>query len=265
MRIERLSTENLREGIFCARGRKHGEEMYVQLEAWLKGELLRGQIARAEDGEVAGFILYYPIEDAPLDFDGEGVYVVQCLFVKPKFQNGGIGKALIETALADAKAAGGTGIAAEGFHPHDGPDSGVMPGGFFGHVGMTPGESRGSGTLYYVSFNNASDPPRYLAPEEIEIPRATPRLKIDVLDCRRCHLAIDKRDLIEAVIDGVGAEKIDLEVHDTTSRETILDKGMSSGVFIDGKLTFFGMPLTEEDVWRAIEVAMSAREQATDR
>lgn len=260
MRIDRLSTENLREGVFCAGGQRHGEEMYNQLEAWLEGKLLRGQIARDESGEVTGFVLYYPIEQAPLDVDGEGIYVVQCLYVKPDYQHKGIGRALIESALADARECGAAGIAAEGFQ-HD-EESGFKPGAFFGHIGMSAVDTRDSGTLYFVSFDEKAQAPRYLEPTDM--PKTSPKLKIDILDCRRCYVGISNRELVKTVLEGID-NNIDLEVHDQNTRQAIMDKGMSSGIFIDGRLSFFGKRISEEDVWRAIEVAMSAREQAMDR
>ena len=54
-------------------------------------------------------------------------------------------------------------------------------------------------------------------------------------------------------------------VHNTSTREAVIDKGFSSGVFVDGKLTFFRGPVTEADVMNAIRVANSARKRATDR
>ena len=42
MRIEQLSVDNLREGVYCPRGLKRSEEVYAQLEAWLDGSILRG-------------------------------------------------------------------------------------------------------------------------------------------------------------------------------------------------------------------------------
>lgn len=262
MRIDRLSTENLREGVFCAAGNPHGEEAYNQLEAWLEGEQLRGQIAREDNGDVAGFVLYYPIEHAPLDVDGEGIYVVQCLFVKPDYQHKGIGRALITTALADARDCGASGVAVEGFHRADAPE--LKPGAFFGHIGMSAVDTRDSGTLYFVSFDQSAKPPRYLQPDADKL-KSTPKLKIDILDCRRCYVGISNRELVKTVLEGIDNDNIELEIHDQNSRQAILDKGMSSGIFIDGKLSFFGKRLNEEDVWRAIEVAMSARDQAIDR
>ena len=43
------------------------------------------------------------------------------------------------------------------------------------------------------------------------------------------------------------------------------DKGMSSGVFIGRMLTYFTGPISEDDVWTAINAAKQARDRATDR
>lgn len=264
MRIERLSVGNLRDGVFCARGRKHGEEMYSQMEAWLEGDLLRGQIARTENGDPAGFILYYPIERAPLDVEGEGLYMVQCLFVKPEEQNKGIGRALIESAVVDAQETGASGLAVEGFREQRQGAFSYLPGTFLQHLGMESAESRGPGTLYYVALRDGVQSPRYLDPT-FEPEEDVAKVRIDILDCSKCYVGISNRELVKAVLDRSGPEDVSLTVHDQNSREAILDKGMSSGIFLDGRLTFFQGPVSEDDVWNAIAVARTARKRATDR
>lgn len=109
------------------------------------------------------------------------------------------------------------------------------------------------------------EPPRYLEPDFKPRPTATPKIKVDILDCRGCYTYVNNRNLVEAVLEQAGREKFEVEVHDQNHREAIVDKGMSTGVFIDGKLTFFEGPISEDDVWNAIEIAQIARRQATDR
>ena len=264
MRIEPLSVDNLREGVFCAHGDSHGEEMYEQLGAWLDGNLLRGQIAREEDGEVAGFILYYAMENAPLDVTGDGLYMVQCLFVKPGHQSNGVGRALIESAAADALASGAAGIAVEGFNGDTSRGFEYMPGSFFERVGLTPGETRGTGTLYFHGFDEEAQPPQYLDPRFQPAPKPG-KIRVDILDCRRCYVRVRNRDLVKTVLESAGKGKFDIVTHDQNNRKAILDKGMSSGVFIDGKLTFFRGPISEADVWQAIDVAIAAKDHNTDR
>lgn len=251
--------------MFCGHGKPKPDAMYEQMEAWLDGNLLRGQIARMDDGEVAGFILYYPIEHAPMDVDGEGLYMVQCVYVKSRYQKSGVGKALFEAAIADAKSGGATGLASEGFADRVKDGFEYKPGAFFAHMGMTAVDTRGQGTLYYVGFKGTAEPPQYLEPNYKPMPRTEPRIKVEILDCRRCYTFVHNRSIIETVLAQAGAERFEVEVHDQNNRNAIVDKGMSTGVFLDGKLTFFDGPISEEDVWNALEVADNARRQTTDR
>lgn len=255
MRIEPLSTANLKDGVYCAAERPDGTEIYDTLEVWLESNMLRGLVARDDSGEVAGFVLYYPIESAPLDVEGEGLYMVQCLFVKPEYQGKGAGRLLIEGAVSDARANGASGLAVEGYKKRTQLGYDFMPGAFFSHLGMIEGQSRDQGTLYYVNFDNSTNQPRYSSD--------IPKVKIDILDCRRCYVGISDRKVIDVIMEtespkqGINARKEDAEQAKT-------DKDMSSGVFIDGKLTFFGS-MSEEDVLNAIDAADSARNKFMDR
>jgi GNAT superfamily N-acetyltransferase len=223
----------LREGVFCAHGKPHGEEMWGQLEAWLRGDLLRGQIAREDDGDVAGFVIYHPIEQAPIEVTGEGLYMLQCLYVRQESQGKGVGKALIESALSDASGAGAWGLAAETWAP--GAFGGIdhMPSTFFQHMGMTAGEARGPATLYYTAFRDSVRAPRYIEPR-LEPHDDPTTVRIDILDCRRCHIGMSNRDIVTAVVTQATKGDLKVHVHDQNTRQAIVDKGMSSGVFIDG-------------------------------
>ena len=263
MKIERLSTDNLREGIFCPNNKNISDDVHDEFSAWIEGNQLRGQIARDDDGEVVGYVLYYPIEYAPIPVAGEGLYMVQCLLIKPGYENRGIGRALIESALDDAKNNDALGLAVEGFKYDEGNDNDRMPASFFEHIGMQPGESRETGTIYYLAFNQKMQPPQYTDCSFTPLPGHT-RVRIDILDCRKCFTSIANHETVIAAIERTNAD-VEVHVHDQSSREAVLDKGMSSGIFIDGKLTFFRGPIEEEDVLNAIEIAYKARKQATDR
>lgn len=263
MKIERLSTENLREGIFCVTGHAGSDDWYDQLGAWLDGNILKGQFARADDGKVQGFVLYMDLEKAPVEIVGEGYYMMQCLYVKPCCQGQGVGKALIEAAIADARNCGACGFVCEGFRPDETGPKEFLPETFFQHRGMPEGESRGPATLYYTLFESSARPPQY-APIDFSPPSAT-KIRVDILDCRRCYLNVKSRGVVEKVLSEIDSQKISVHWHDQTTREAVLDKGMSSGVFVDGKLTFFRGPVTEEDILYALEVAISARRDATEQ
>jgi len=264
MRIESLSMANMREGIICAHGKSGAEEMYQQLEAWLLGDRLRGRIAREEDGTVTGFVLYYPMEHAPVEVHGEGLYMLQCLYVLPEHKGRGIARELIASAMEDARSNIAAGVVIQGYDEGAKSDAEYMPAELFESLEMMPGERRGRSTLYYRLFDELAQPPRY-APLSFSPPGGGTRLRVDILDCRFCHVSVTNRKVVENVLEQARIPGIEVAIHDVNTRDAVLDKGMSSGVFIDGKLTFFGRTITEEDVWNAIEIAQAARANRTDR
>jgi GNAT superfamily N-acetyltransferase len=255
MRIEPLSLENLKDGVYCAAERPDGADIYDTLEVWLESNTLRGLVARDESGEVAGFVLYYPIECAPLDVEGEGLYMVQCLFVKTEYQGKGAGRLLIEGAVSDARANGASGLAVEGYKKRTRLGYDFMPGAFFSHLGMIEGPSRDQGTLYYVNFDSSTNQPRYSSD--------VPKVKIDILDCRRCYVGISDRKVVDVIMEAESPKPIAYKPKED-AEQTKTDAEMSSGVFIDGKLTFFG-PVSEDDMLNAIDTADSARNKFMDR
>jgi GNAT superfamily N-acetyltransferase len=257
MRIERLSTENLKEGVFCVSGQPGSDEWYEQLDAWLDGNVLRGRFARADDGTVMGFVLYLDLEKAPVEILGEGYYMMQCLFVRPDYQLQGVGKALIESALTDARACGAAGFVCEGWRPAPNGPREFLPETFFQHRAMPGGESRGPATLYYTMFDPNAPQPRY-APISFKPPQGT-KIRVDILDCRRCYHNLHNRSLIDSVMSQIETQDVSVHVHDQTTREAVLDKGMSSGVLVDGKLTYFQGPMSEADVLYALDVAIRTR------
>lgn len=263
MKIEQLRMDNLREGVFCPNGNKFADEWYGHLEAWLDGGLLRGQVARDDNGEAIGFVLYYPIESVPMEIGGDGLYMVQCLQVKPPHDKTGIAKALIESAVADARGNGATGIVAEGLREEEKNHDHVSAT-FLENLGLKKGQSRGFATLYYVIFNNKTEEPSYL-PARFDPPESQTKLRIDIMDCGLCYVGIHNRETVVHAVERSERQAVDVVVHNQSTREAVIQKGVSSGVFIDGRLTFFRRPASEDDVMDAIEVADSARRRATDR
>lgn len=263
MKIERLVMDNLREGVFCGQGKQFAEEWYGQLGAWLDGGQLRGQIARDDKGEAIGYVLYYPIENVPMEVGGDGLYMVQCLQVKPLHDKTRIIKALIESAIADARDNGASGIVTEGLREAD-PSHEHMTATFLDTTGLTKGESRGVGTLYYVVFNKETDEPTYL-PNRFDPPVSESKLRIDILDCGLCYAGIHNRETVKQAVERSKSQALEMVLHDQSTREAVIDKGLSTGVFIDGKLTFFRGPVSEEQVMDAIDVADSARKRSIDK
>lgn len=263
MKIERLDMTNLREGVYCAQGSAFADEWYRQLAAWLDGGLLRGQIARNDQGETIGFVLYYPIENVPMEVGGDGLYMVQCLQIKPPNDRAKVARVLIDSAVADARSNGASGIVTEGLRDED-PEHGHVTGEFLENLGLRRGQSRGFSTLYYVVFKEQTEEPRYL-PARFDPPAGESKLRIDIMDCGLCYVGIHNRETVRQVVERSESRPVDLVMHDQSTRQAVVEKGMSTGVFIDGKLTFFRGPVSEGEVMDAIDVADSARRRETDR
>lgn len=265
MKIEQLRMDNLREGVYCGKGMPFGDEWYKNLEGWLDGGLLRGQIARSDDGEAIGFVLYYPVEHVPMEVGGEGLYMMQCIQVKAPHNKVGVAKKLIESAIADARNTGASGVVAEGLtEPDDDPLHDHVTAEFLQNLGLNKGQSRGFATLYYLTFSEDVQEPSYL-PQRFVPPDSKTALRVDIMDCSLCYVGIHNRETVIQAVERSESTRIEVFVHDQNSRGAVIDKGFSSGVFIDGKLTFFRGPVNEADVLEAIDVADSARRQALDR
>jgi len=263
MRIEQLRMDNLREGIRCGEAMPFADQWYSRLEVWLDGGMLRGQIARTDDGEAVGFVLYYPIEKAPMEIDGDGFYMVQCLQVKPPHDKGPVARMLIESAIEDARTSGAAGIVTEGLTQKE-PRHDHVTATLLESLGLIKGQSRGFATIYYLTFKGNVDKPRYV-PAKFVPPQGRSRLRVDIMDCRLCYVGIHNRETVLQAVERAASEKPEVVVHDQSTRGAVLAKGYSTGVFIDGKLTYFRGPVTEDEVLQALDVAESAREQKTDR
>ncbi len=265
MIIEKLRMDNLRDGVYCAKGMQFGDEWYRNLEVWLDGGLLRGQIARDDTGEPIGFVLYYPIEHVPMEVGGEGLYMVQCLQVKPPHDKTGIARKLIESAIADARNCGAAGIVAEGLAEAEQSDIHEhVTAEFLESLGLIKGQSRRFATLYYMTFRPDAQEPSYL-PTRFAAPASKATIRVDILDCSLCYVGIHNRETVLQAVERSARERVEVFVHDQNNRGAVVDKGLSSGVFVDGKLTFFRGPINEADVLEAIDVADSARRQAMDK
>jgi len=263
MKLERLNTSNLRDGVFCAVDGKHSDEAYDQVQAWLEGDQLKGQIARDEDGTVAGFVIYYPIQRGPVDTHGVSVYMVQCLVVKPEYEGQSVGRMLIETALSDAREHGAPKLAIEGLQLERSSRD-FLPEVFLQHNPSADGSSRGPGTLFYVAATENLKSSPYLH-EYIQLPQEQAVVRVDVLDCRKCYVANGTGETVESAVGRAAAEEIVDPKKDSIQIQAAPDNKMSNGIFVDGKLTFFRGPVSEDDIMNAIEVADTARRHATDR
>lgn len=106
-----LTKENLaKEHICCAFSDKKCKESYELKKEWLRKELDNGYVFRRLDERAKVFIEYGSAERAWIPVDAPGYLMVNCFWVSGQYKGKGHGKALLQSALDDARAQGKAGL-----------------------------------------------------------------------------------------------------------------------------------------------------------
>ena len=106
-----LTKENIdTEHICCAFSDKKCSEGYEMKKAWLKKEFDNGYVFRRLDARAKVFIEYVPAEKAWIPVDAPGYLMINCFWVSGQYKGQGYAKALLQSAIDDAKAEGKNGL-----------------------------------------------------------------------------------------------------------------------------------------------------------
>lgn len=106
-----LTKENLaKEHICCAFSDKKCRESYELKKEWLRKELDNGYVFRRLDERAKVFIEYGSAERAWIPVDAPGYLMINCFWVSGQYKGKGHGKALLQSALDDARAQGKAGL-----------------------------------------------------------------------------------------------------------------------------------------------------------
>lgn len=106
-----LTADNIAdEHICCAISDKKCTESYEAKKRWLTQELANGYVFRRLDARAKVFIEYGPAEKSWVPITAPDYLNVNCFWVSGKYKKNGYGKALIQSALDDAKKQGKAGL-----------------------------------------------------------------------------------------------------------------------------------------------------------
>ena len=97
-------------GFFCYMSKRRSEG-YLRKLAWIKARLDEGMRIKMLKLPERGFIEYMPGDKAWRAVEAEGWMVIHCLWVVGKSKGKGLGGALLDGCVDDAKNAGMTGVA----------------------------------------------------------------------------------------------------------------------------------------------------------
>lgn len=259
MEIEKLSRSNVREAMFCCRDRgEAGEQQLRAFEKWLDQGRLYGHVAR-NDGQVVGMIIYFPIEQAPVEIEGKDLLAVQCMWVHPENRGCGLGRRLVRQVCDDARRLGRKGMVMEGFtFPADSPVSAFMPRDYFLFLGFRQLDHHWHNALLFLPLAEDADPPVYSG-NVFAPPPGKERLRIDILECDKCVGGTLNVELVRRVLPAYEGQ-VELFTYDQNDRQNVLAKGRHFGVFFDGHLEYHGAPITEEQVRNTFEQYLAQRQ-----
>ncbi len=99
-----------REHICCAFSDKKCAESYRLKKRWLTAEFEKGYVFRRLDERAKVFIEFGPAETAWVPVTAPGYLMIGCFWVSGKYKGQGHGKALLESAVRDAREQGKRGL-----------------------------------------------------------------------------------------------------------------------------------------------------------
>ena len=106
-----LTKENIaKEHICCAFSDKKCKESYELKKEWLGKEFDNGYVFRRIDERAKVFIEYVPAEKAWIPVDAPNYLMLNCFWVSGQYKGKGYAKALLQSAVDDARAQGRDGL-----------------------------------------------------------------------------------------------------------------------------------------------------------
>jgi GNAT superfamily N-acetyltransferase len=207
---------------------------------------LRARLALDDGGAVGGMIQYLPIEQSHVD--GAGLYFVHCVWVhgykqgRGNFQKHGMGSALLDSAEADARSLGATGMAAWGLWlPF------WMKASWFKKHGYRKADRQGLAVLLWKPFTNDAVAPRWF-PRSKKLPEPVAG-KVNVTAfsngwCMGMNLVVERAKRAAAEF----GERVIYHEIDTSDRSAVIAWGQSDAVFVDDKPVNMGPPPSYEKI-----------------
>ena len=106
--LDKTNIDN--EHICCAISDKKCSESYQLKKDWLKKEFDNGYVFRRIDARAKVFIEYGPAEKGWVPISAPNYLLINCFWVSGQYKGKGYGKALLQSALDDARQQGKSGL-----------------------------------------------------------------------------------------------------------------------------------------------------------
>ena len=227
-----------------------GRDLKAKWFQQAKNKGLRVKLVQNDQGVMAGMIQYQPIEESFAL--GSDLYLINCIWVhghkegKGNLQKRGLGAALLQAAEEDARTMGAKGIAAWGLWLPI-----WMKASWYKKQGYSKADRDGIRMLVWKPFTKDAQAPRWIrqAKKPVLVPgKVTVSAFINGW-CTAQNMVCERAKRACAEL----GEPTEFRVIDTTDRETMLEWGISDGLFINQKMVRTGPPPSYESVKKQIE------------
>lgn len=188
----------------------------------------RDELTLLADGLVVGLLEYVPVEETLYPVEGRGYLFVDCLWVMPPYVGRGVGRALMDGVIRQARGSG-SGVATvawRGAAPAGGPP--YMPPAFFRSFGFDAVDEEGDRVLMAVSYGARGEPT--LIP-----PSSTEDEGITFLCHPSCPASLWAAEEVRGISGGVDVGKV--KITEVGGREGSRRVGALFGVCVDGRCT----------------------------
>lgn len=216
----------------------------------MKDKGLHVKLALDDNDNACGMIQYAPIGYSPAE--GKDLYFIFCIWVhgyKKKgvgnMQKKGMGKALIQAAVEDARSLGAKGIAAWGLSlPF------WMKAAWFKKQGFKKVDKTGMQVLLWKSFTEDAQPPKWIK-EKKKPEKVLGKINVTAFLngwCPAQNIVFERAKRASAEF----GDKVDFHEIDTFDRDTFLEWGISDALFVNSKQIRTGPPPSYKKIKKLI-------------